>query len=97
MLLALNKLARCGSVRAESNRMAAPGGAFSAALRRSQDLDIGEQTHRHADRLQKMCKIANTISNESTLHAIIDTACPKIKEEGSMCCQGSAFKSTAVI
>ena len=30
--------------------MAAPGGAFSAALRRSQDLDIGEQTHRHADR-----------------------------------------------
>lgn len=30
--------------------MAAPGGAFSAALRRSQDLDIGEQKHRHADR-----------------------------------------------
>lgn len=25
-------------------------------------------------RLQKMCKIANTISNESTLHAIVDTA-----------------------
>lgn len=30
--------------------MAAPGGAFSAALRRSQDLDILEQKHRHADR-----------------------------------------------
>lgn len=30
--------------------MAAPGGAFSAALRRSQDLDIGEQKHRQADR-----------------------------------------------
>lgn len=33
-----------------NSRMAAPGGAFSAALRRSQDLDIGEQKHRHADR-----------------------------------------------
>lgn len=32
------------------SRMAAPGGAISAALRRSQDLDIGEQKHRHADR-----------------------------------------------
>ncbi len=38
------------SVRVENSRMAAPGGAFSAALRRSQDLDIGEQKHRHADR-----------------------------------------------
>lgn len=26
-------------------------------------------------RLQKMCKIANKISNESTLHAIIDILC----------------------
>lgn len=25
-------------------------------------------------RLQKMCEIANTVSNESTLHASIDTA-----------------------
>lgn len=32
------------------SRMAAPGSAISAALRRSQDLDIGEQKHRHADR-----------------------------------------------
>ncbi|KAK5930813.1 hypothetical protein CgunFtcFv8_027024 [Champsocephalus gunnari] len=47
--------------------------------------------------LQKMCKIANTISNESSLHAIVDVACPNIMEEGSLCCQGSAFKSTAVI
>lgn len=30
--------------------MAAPGGAYCAALRRSQDLYTGEQTHRHADR-----------------------------------------------
>lgn len=34
-----------------TGRMAARGGAFSAALSRSQDQDIVEQKHRHADRL----------------------------------------------
>ncbi|MED6261534.1 hypothetical protein ATANTOWER_006421 [Ataeniobius toweri] len=46
-------------------------------------------------RLQKVRKIANAISDESALHPVIDFVCPRIMEEGSTCCQGSAFKSTA--
>lgn len=39
------------SVRVDNTRMAALGGAFSAPLRWSQDLNIGDQKHQHADSL----------------------------------------------
>lgn len=38
------------SVRVDNPRMTALTGAFSAALRRSQDFSIGDQKHQHADR-----------------------------------------------
>lgn len=44
------------SVRVGKRRMAAPGDAFSAALRRSQDLDIGEQ--KTPTRWQVSCTLA---------------------------------------
>lgn len=43
-----------------NGRMSAPGGAFSAALRWSQDVDIVKQKHRHADRSARSLQAADS-------------------------------------